>query len=174
MSSRARQVTGYLPTCHPAYDSLEGKDQPDRRGETIDWSSEPEHVACKLNGNRVFNVIDTICPRAGLTVATTTSDRVRHQPRSSKIRTTYYATTTSLRIRPRARQADRRASPRTPRTTGPTTKQLCAWPPRRCRLRGGDVEMYFTCDRRGEVQGLRKDHPRAPRSVTSRQREQNT
>jgi hypothetical protein len=63
------QVTGYLPT-YPAYDSLKGKNH--LIGETIDWNPN-RNTYVQLNGNWAFNVINTIYPRAGLTVATATT-----------------------------------------------------------------------------------------------------
>ena len=63
------QVTGYLPT-YPAYDSLKGKNH--MIGETIDWNPN-RNTYVQLNGNWVFNVINTIYPRAGITVATATA-----------------------------------------------------------------------------------------------------
>lgn len=63
------QVTGYLPT-YPAYDSLKGKNH--MIGETIDWNPN-KTTYVQLNGNWVFNVINTIYPRAGITVATATA-----------------------------------------------------------------------------------------------------
>ena len=59
------QVTGYLPTT-PTYDSLSGKNY--MIGETVDWTP---NSACyvQANINAVYNVIDTIYPRAGVTPA---------------------------------------------------------------------------------------------------------
>ncbi len=62
------QVTGFLPT-YPAFDSLDGKNY--MLGETVDINP---NAACyvQLNANVIYNVINTIYPRAGITVATST------------------------------------------------------------------------------------------------------
>ncbi len=63
------QVTGFLPT-FPANDSLDGKNY--MLGETIDWTPSTQCYV-QLNGNAVFNQINTVYPNAGVTVATATA-----------------------------------------------------------------------------------------------------
>jgi hypothetical protein len=60
------QVTGFLPT-YPAYDSLNAKNH--IISESIDWTPN-KNCYVQLNANLVFNVINTIYPRAGVTPAT--------------------------------------------------------------------------------------------------------
>ncbi len=60
------KVTGFLPT-YPAYDSLNGKNY--SLNETIDFTPSRQ-CYFQLSGTVVYNVINTIYPRAGLTVAT--------------------------------------------------------------------------------------------------------
>ena len=59
------QVTGFLPT-YPAFDSLNGKNY--SLNETVDYNP---NASCyvQLSGTAVYNVINTIYPRAGITVA---------------------------------------------------------------------------------------------------------
>ena len=62
------QVTGYLPT-YPAFDSCDAKN--DIIAGTIDWNPSKQFYA-QVNVNLVYNNINTIYPRAGITVATST------------------------------------------------------------------------------------------------------
>lgn len=56
-------VTGFLPT-YPSYDSCNAKTH--TLGETIDWSPNPQCYA-QLNADIVYDTINTIYPRAGVT-----------------------------------------------------------------------------------------------------------
>jgi hypothetical protein len=71
VSQRSKmKVTGFLPT-YPAFDSLNGKNY--SFSETIDYV--PSKLCyVQLNGTVVYNVISTIYPRAGITVATATNN----------------------------------------------------------------------------------------------------
>jgi hypothetical protein len=62
------RVTGFLPT-YPAFDS--GHAQNDTVAGTIDWNPSKQ-VYAQANVNVVYNNLNTIYPRAGLTVATAT------------------------------------------------------------------------------------------------------
>ncbi len=62
------QVTGFLPT-YPAYDSCDAKNY--NISESIDWAPN-KAIYVQLNGTMVFNSINTVYPRAGVTPATST------------------------------------------------------------------------------------------------------
>ena len=62
-------VTGFLPT-FPAYNSCDAENN--TVSETIDWTPSKQFYA-QLNGNLVFNTINTVYPRAGITPASGTS-----------------------------------------------------------------------------------------------------
>jgi len=73
------QVTGFLPT-YPAYDSCNAKNY--NISETIDWVPN-KAVYFQASGSLVYNTIDTVYPRAGVTPATSTvaawdTNRVLH------------------------------------------------------------------------------------------------
>jgi hypothetical protein len=63
-------VTGYLPT-YPEYDSLKGRNY--MVSESIDWTPTAQ-VYFQFTGTVNYNVISTIYPRAGATIATATAN----------------------------------------------------------------------------------------------------
>jgi hypothetical protein len=83
------QVTGFLPT-YPAFDSCNAKN--DIIAETIDWNPVKQLYA-QVNVNAVFNNINTIYPRAGVTAATSTlysydTNRVLQDSKNNYLSTT--------------------------------------------------------------------------------------
>jgi hypothetical protein len=84
------QVTGYLPT-YPAFDSCNAKN--DIIAGSVDWNPS-KLVYAQANVNVVYNNINTIYPRAGITVATSTvsaydTNRVLQDSKNNYVTTSF-------------------------------------------------------------------------------------